>query len=174
MPRLCCAFLGHYPMRFRWGWDEEDYFCIKLKTVLLQQIQLNGFTQFMTTCDPGVGLWCAEMVNVLRDSDGELQLFVILPHEEQATKGAPYLQERYFEMLRKCTYMMTITPQKTKTSQRDAFEYIIDNSDIVLAVYDPQSIRGDDVDFAMGYAKENRRPMILVHPDTLDIEDNIT
>ena len=26
----------------------------------------------------------------------------------------------------------------------------------------------------MGYAKENRRPMILIHPDTLDIEDNIT
>jgi uncharacterized phage-like protein YoqJ len=140
-------------MRFRFGWDEEDEACIKLKLVLLQQIQKlirSGVTQFMTACDPGVGLWCSEIINVLRDGDDDLHLYCALPHEEQSTKWAPYLRERYFEMLEKCTYMSAVSKHKTSASQIDAYKYIIDQSDIVLAVYDSASARGDDEDKAMG------------------------
>lgn len=35
-----CGFLSHTPTRFKFGWDEEAVLCIKLKHVLLQQIQL--------------------------------------------------------------------------------------------------------------------------------------
>lgn len=90
--KICCALIGHSPMLFRFGWDEEDPLCIRLKLVLLQQLQalhLNGITQFMTACDPGIGLWGAELVNILRDGDGELHLFCVLPHEEQAKNSRP-------------------------------------------------------------------------------------
>lgn len=170
--KICCALIGHSPMRFRFGWDEENEDCIRLKLVLLQQIQKlirNGVTQFMTACDPGVGLWCGEIVNSLRDGDDELQLYCILPYEEQATKWAPYLRERYFEMLEKCTHMSTVSVHKTPTSQIDACKYIIDRSDIILAVYDPASARGDDVDRAMEYAKIKKRPEILINPDTFEV-----
>ena len=170
--KICCALIGHSPMRFRFGWDEENEDCIKLKLVMLQQIQkliLGGVTQFMTACDPGVGLWCAEIVNILRTDNQDLQLYCVLPHEEQSTKWAPYLRERYFEMLEKCTHMNAVSVRKTPTSQLDAYKYIIDQSDIILAVYDPASARGDDVDKAMEYARTMKRPAILVHPDTFEI-----
>lgn len=170
--KICCALIGHSPMRFKFGWDEEDNACIMLKLVLLQIIQafrLYGVTQFMTACDPGVGLWCAELINILRIGDNALQLFCIEPHEEQATKWAPFLRWRYFEMLEKCTYAAAVSARKTPTSQFDAYRYIISKSDIILAVYDPSSARGDDVDKAMAYAQTRKHPVILVHPDTLDV-----
>lgn len=170
--KICCAMIGHSPMRFRFGWDEDDDECIRLKLMLLQIIQdlrNNNVTQFMTACDPGVGLWCAEIVNILRDGDNAMNLYCILPHEGQSTKWAPYLRERYFEMIEKCTYITAVSTHKTSTSQLDAYKYIIDESDIILAVYDPSSARGDDMDKAMDYVQAIKRPVILVHPDTFDV-----
>lgn len=170
--KICCALIGHSPMRFRFGWDEEDEDCIRLKLVLLQQLQKlirSGVTQFMTACDPGVGLWCSEIINALRDGNDELQLFCVLPHEEQSTKWAPYLRGRYFEVLEKCTHINAVSLRNTSTPQMDAYKYIIDQSDIVLAVYDHASARADDVDKAMDYVEMKKRPTVLVHPDTFEI-----
>ena len=95
-----CAIIGQNPMRFPWGFDEEDDRCQKLKIELAQQIMVlrqRGVSQFLTACDCGVGLYAAEIVNGLRETtDQDLMLFCYTPHEEQATKWAPYLRERYF------------------------------------------------------------------------------
>ena len=39
--------------------------------------------------------------------------------------------------------------------------------DMVLAVYDPASARGDDVDKAVEYARQQDKPLRLIHPDTM-------
>lgn len=95
-----CAVIGQAPMRFPWGFDEEDSGCRKMKIELAQQVMAlrqRGVTQFLTACDCGVGLYAAEIVNGLRETaDQDLMLFCYTPHEEQATKWAPYLRERYF------------------------------------------------------------------------------
>ena len=52
-----CAVIGQAPMRFPWGFDEEDDRCQKLKMELAQQIMAlrqRGVTQFLTACDCGV------------------------------------------------------------------------------------------------------------------------
>ena len=107
-----CAVIGQNPMRFPWGFDEEDDRCRKLKIELAQQIMMlrqNGVSQFLTACDCGVGLYAAELVNGLRaTTDHDLMLICYTPHEEQATKWAPYLRERYFTMLEKCTYISAV------------------------------------------------------------------
>lgn len=169
--KLCCAIIGHSPLRFHFGWDEEDEDCIRLKLILLQQIQKlrrSGVTQFMTVCDSGVGLWCGEIVNALRECDDELELYCIPPYEEVSTKWAPYLRKRYFEMLEKCTHIYAVSAHKTPTSKRDAYRYIINKSDILLAVYDSAS--GDDnADKAVEYAEKKKLPTLLIHPDTFKI-----
>lgn len=169
MKQLCCAFIGHSPMRFRFGWDEEDDNCIKLKNILLKQIGLlyeRNVTHFMTACDPGIGLWCGELVNILRREKTDLQLYCIIPYEEQAKKWPPYLRERYYELLEKSTYNTAISLHKETASQRNAYKYMIEHADIILAVYDPKSARGDDVDWAMEYAMVKKRNTICIHPDT--------
>ena len=168
--QLCCAVLGHHPMRFAWGFDEEDDGCLNLKLMLAQKImelRQQGVTRFAVVADCGIGLYAGEIINALREHDADLMLFVVTPHEEQATKWAPYLRERYFDLLIKCSHMEAISLRKTATCDADAYRKIIDYADVVLAVYDPTSAQGDTVDQAMEYAQMQKCNTLMIHPDTM-------
>ena len=54
---LCCAIIGQHPMRFPWGFDEEDTGCQDLKLALAQKImelRQQGVTRFAVVADCGV------------------------------------------------------------------------------------------------------------------------
>ena len=89
-------------------------------------------------------------------------LFVVSPHEEQATKWTPDLRNRYFKLLEDCTIMELASHRKTPECEYDAYCKIIDYADMVLAAYDPSTARGDTVDRAMVYAKERRLPVMVL------------
>ena len=165
---LACAIIGQHPMRFPWGFDEEDEGCNALKLALAQRImelRRHGVTRFAVVADCGVGLYTGEIVNALRAHDPDLMLFVVTPHEEQATKWAPYLRERYFRLLADCTIMEAASLRRTPDCEYDAYRKIIDYADMVLAVYDPANARGDAVDRAMEYAQARGLPMKVLFTD---------
>lgn len=57
---LCCAIIGQPPMRFPWGFDEEDEGCNALKLALAQKImelRQQGVTRFAVVADYGIGLY---------------------------------------------------------------------------------------------------------------------
>ncbi len=160
---LCCAVIGQSPMRFPWGFDEEDVGCNALKLALAQKImELRQWdvTRFAVVADNGIGLYAGECINALRKTDPDLMLFVVTPHEEQSTKWAPYLRERYFQLLADCTIMEAASLHRTPDCEYDAYRKIIDYADMVLAVYDPATARGDAVDRAMEYAKARGLPLL--------------
>ena len=165
-----CAVIGQAPMRYPWGFDEEDSGCRKLKIELAQQIMAlrqRGVTQFLTACDCGVGLYAAEIVNGLRETtDQDLMLFCYTPHEEQATKWAPYLRERYFTMLEKCTLISVVCPVGTPDAQLQAYRKIIDLADVVLGVYDLAGPAANDAeDRALTYAVDSaHKPVLILDP----------
>ena len=154
-----CAIIGQHPMRFPWGFDEEDESCGKMK---------NGVSQFLVACDCGVGLYAAEIVNGLRaTTDHDLMLICYTPHEEQATKWAPYLRERYFDMLTACTYLSAVCEVGTSGAQLQAYKKIIDLADVILCVYDADTpLTGGAEDRALAYA-EGQKSLRLLHPTEL-------
>ena len=167
-----CAVIGQHPMRFPWGFDEEDDRCRKLKIELAQQIMVlrqNGVSQFLVACDCGVGLYAAEIVNGLRaTTDHDLMLICYTPHEEQATKWAPYLRERYFDMLTACTYLSAVCEAGAPGAQLQAYKKIIDLADVVLGVYDTDtSTTGSAEDKALVYAEGQHKSLLLLHPTEL-------
>ncbi len=157
-------------MRFPWGFDEEDASCIKMKMELAQQIMAlrqSGVSQFLVACDCGVGLYAAEIVNGLRaTTDRELMLICYTPHEEQATKWAPYLRERYFDMLINCTYMSVVCEVGAQDTQLRAYKKIIDLADVVLGVYDLAGPAANDAeDRALTYAVDSaHKPVLILDP----------
>ena len=165
-----CAVMGQHPLRFPWGFDEEDASCIKMKIELAQQIMAlrqRGVSQFLVACDCGVGLYAAEIVNGLRMTDHDLMLICCTPHEEQATKWATYLRERYFTMLEQCTHISAVCPVGTPDAQLQAYKKIIDLADVVLCVSDtdaPASSGAEDA--ALTYALA-QKPLVLLHPTEL-------
>lgn len=167
-----CAIIGQHPMRFPWGFDEEDESCGKMKMELAQQIMVlrqNGVSQFLVACDCGVGLYAAEIVNGLRaTTDHDLMLICYTPREEQATKWAPYLRERYFDMLTACTYLSAVCEAGTPGAQLQAYKKIIDLADVVLCVYDtdiPATSSAEDR--ALAYAEGQHKSLVLLHPTEL-------
>ena len=166
-----CAIIGQHPMRFPWGFDEEDESCGKMKMGLAQQIMVlcqEGVSQFLVACDYGVGLYAAEIVNGLRTTDHDLMLLCYTPHEEQATKWAPYLRERYFTMLEKCTLISAVCEVGAPDAQLHAYKKIIDLADMVLAVYDRDTPpTGSAEDKALAYAEGQRKSLLLIHPAEL-------
>ena len=167
-----CAVMGPHPLRFPWGFDEEDDRCRKLKIELAQQIMVlrqSGVSQFLVTCDCGVGLYAAEIVNGLRaTTDHDLMLICYTPHEEQATKWAPYLRERYFDMLTACTYLSAVCEVGAPDAQLQAYKKIIDLADVVLCVYDtdiPATSSAEDR--VLAYAESLEKPLVLLHPTEL-------
>ena len=166
-----CAIIGQNPLRFPWGFDEEDDRCRKLKMELAQQIMVlrqSGVSQFLTACDCGVGLYTGEIINGLRMTDRDLMLICYTPHEEQATKWAPYLRERYFAMLEKCTLISAVCEVGAPDAQFQAYKKIIDLADVVLAVYDKDtSPTGGAEDRALAYAEGQRKSLLLLHPTEL-------
>jgi len=164
---LCCAILGQPPMRFPWGFDEEDSGCQNLKLALAQKImelRQQGVTRFAVVADCGVGLYAGECVNALRAHDPDLMLFVVTPYEEQATKWTPDLRNRYFKLLEDCTLMELASHHWTPGCEYDAHRRIIEYADMALAAYDPSTARGDALDRAMEYAKERGLPVTLLAP----------
>lgn len=164
-----CAIIGQNPLRFPWGFDEEDDRCRKLKMELAQQIMVlrqSGVSQFLTACDCGVGLYAGEIINGLRMTDRDLMLICYTPHEEQATKWAPYLRERYFAMLEKCTLISAVCEVGAPDAQFQAYKKIIDLADVVLAVYDKDtSPTGGAEDSALAYAMDvARKPVLALAP----------
>lgn len=166
-----CAVMGQHPMRFPWGFDEEDESCGKMKMELAQQIMMlrqNGVSQFLTACDCGVGLYAAEIINGLRTTDRDLMLLCYTPHEEQATKWAPYLRERYFTMLENCTHISAVCEVGAPDAQLQAYKKIIDLADVVLCVYDtdiPATSSAEDR--ALAYAEGQHKSLVLLHPTEL-------
>ena len=164
-----CAIIGQNPMRFPWGFDEEDDRCRKLKIELAQQIMAlrqSGVLQFLTACDCGVGLYAGEIINGLRTTDHDLMLLCYTPHEEQTTKWAPYLRERYFTMLEKCTHISAVCEVGAPDAQLRAYKKIIDLADVVLAVYDRDTQSADSAeDSALAYAVDTaHKPVFVLSP----------
>lgn len=167
-----CAIIGQHPMRFPWGFDEEDESCTKMKMELAQQIMVlrrSGVSQFLMACDCGVGLYAAEIINGLRaTTDHDLMLICYTPHEEQATKWAPYLRERYFNMLTACTYLSAVCEVGTPDAQLQAYKKIIDLADVVLGVYGADVLTtGSAEDRALAYAEGRHKRLVLLHPTKL-------
>ena len=127
-------------------------------------LRQNGVSQFLTACDCGMGLYAAEIINGLRTTDHDLMLLCYTPHEEQATKWAPYLRERYFTMLEKCTHISAVCEVGAPDAQLRAYKKIIDLADVVLAVYDRDTPpTGSAEDSALVYAMA-RKPVWVLGP----------
>ena len=135
-----CAIIGCSPMCFPWGFDEEDEGCAALKLILMNRISKlkgEGYTRFAVSMDCGVGLYAAEIIRGLKESDGELEIVCYVPYEEQATKWTPELRDRYFIALASCTEVVNVAFKKTVGCEFKAHLEAMKEAATVIAIYDP-------------------------------------
>ena len=134
-----CAIIGCSPMCIPWGFDEEDEGCAALKLILMNWISKlrgEGYTRFAVSMDCGTALYAAEILQGLKESDGELETICYVPYEEQATKWTPELRDRYFNALAACTEVVNVAYEKTVSCEFKAHLEAMKEADTLIAVFD--------------------------------------
>jgi len=167
---LACAFTGHRPARYRFGYDEEYESCVQLKVALAEQIAILigvGVTTFYSGMALGADQWAATIVLNMRAAHPKVRLIAVLPCETQADKWSAEHRERYFDTLAVCDDVITLNTHHTPTCVFERNRFLVDRTDYLLAVYD-NGLRGSTA-CVIRYAQEKRRQIISIHPDTLEI-----
>ena len=168
--KMACAFTGHRPVRFSFGYDEEDEKCIRLKLTLAAQISRLieiGVSTFYTGMALGTDQWCAEIVLDMKRQYPNVRLNAVLPCETQASKWSPEQRERHFNTLADCDDVITLNTRYTPDCMLERNRYMVDHAAYLLAVYDGGNKGGTA--YTVRYAREKKREIIVIRPDTLEL-----
>lgn len=170
MQNKSCAIIAEPPMCFPWGFDEEDERCAKLKLLILNRlsyIQTNGVNHFFVPIDAGIGLYASELVVPLMETNKRLQLYSLIPYEEQAAKWSAELRNRYYTVQEQCTEPVFISRERTPTCELDAMLEAIDRANHVLAVCARDQPQDRTFAVALRYAQKSGHDMQYLIPQEL-------
>jgi uncharacterized phage-like protein YoqJ len=165
-----CAFTGHRPSHLRFGYDETDIDCLRLKITLRREILRMidfGVTQFLSGMAIGMDTWAAEIILTFREQGYNVRLVCVLPCETQADSWNEEQRERYFHILELADEVIYVNTRYTSICMYERNKYLIDHSDNLIAVFDgnPQSGTAQTVNFA----KKLNRNIVIIDPNTLKV-----
>jgi len=159
-----CCFSGYRPEKLPWGTDENDPRCKILKDTILgisEKIQLSGIRHFICGMARGSDTYFCEAVLFLRAKYPGTTVEAAIPCEEQAAKWREDERRRYDNLVRECDYVTYISRQYTKSCMQRRNRYMVDNSSVLLAVYD--GIRGG-TSYTLKYAARRGLEIIKIKP----------
>ena len=168
-----CAIIGGSPMCFPWGFDEEDEGCAALKLILMNQISKlrgEGCTRFAVSMDCGVGLYVAEILRGLKESDSDLEIACYVPYEEQATKWTPELRDRYFNALAACTEVVNVAFEKTAGCEFKAHLEAMKEAATVIVIYDPDDPLCEREASAVAVAEMLNKQILTLDPKAIRLQ----
>ncbi len=137
---MTVCFTGHRPKAFHFGFDETHPDCISLveniKKEVESLIQYYSADTFYTGMALGVDTWGAEAVIALKEKYPSIKLIAAIPFPNQSKSWSEDNAKRYKDILEKCDDHIIISPAYHKGCMHLRNEYMVDHSDIVLAVFD--------------------------------------
>lgn len=163
MIEKCCAFTGHRPKKFPWGYDESDARCTALKNMLAEEISNlaeRGFTEFLSGMAEGTDTWAALAVFALQKEKPLLKLHCILPYEGQAERWTASARERYFSILRQADSVTYVSREYSKDCMLKRNRYLVDHAACLIAVYNGEHRGGTAM--TVRYARKLGRETIIL------------
>ena len=167
-----CAFTGHRPQHLPFGMNENDDRCVKLKEALKEQIinliEAEDVTHFITGMALGVDLYAAEIVLDLKARYPNITLESAIPCETQAVKWSMAQRERYYDIAAQCDKETMLQSHYSPDCMDKRNRYMVDHADFIIAVWDG---RPSGTGKTVTYARDrNGKSIIVIDPVTLAIE----
>lgn len=134
----CCAFTGHRPKKFSWGYNEADIRCAALKKALAGQIVKlvdAGYTNFFSGMAEGTDTWAALAVLALKKENPALKLHCVLPCEGQANQWSASARELYSSILEQADDVVYVSKEYSKGCMLKCNRYLVDYAACLLAAY---------------------------------------
>lgn len=163
-----CALAGLSPQSLPFGFDEGDNLCIylkqKIRTEIINLIEKENVTYYISGMAAGVAMYAAETVLDLKEKYPYISLECVLPCVTYSDKWQRELRKRYFCVISKCDKETLIQRYYSKNCMHKRDQYIVDQSNIVLAVWDG---RPGGTSHIFQCALKQGRPVEVIHPKTL-------
>ncbi len=166
-----CAFTGHRPHKFPWGYDETATGCIQLKAVLfakIAELAATGITDFLSGMAEGTDTWAALAVLALREKNPALKLHCILPCKGQADRWTASARELYYQILDMADDVIYVSEVYHKGCMLERNRYLVDHAAKLLAVYNGERRGGTAM--TVRYAQKLGRTIVLLNTNVCKIE----
>ncbi len=167
---ICCAFTGHRPSQYRFGYDEEHFDCLRIKELMTMQIAGlidNGVRTFLTGMALGADTWGAELVLRFKREYPDIRLIAVLPCETQADRWSVEQRERYFNILAQCNETIYASRRYTRDCMLERDRWLVDHAAFLLAVYNGTPKGGTA--YTVRYAKDKQKAVITINPDDMTL-----
>lgn len=168
-----CAVVGYKPTQFKFKYNESHIECKRINNRLCEQIVLlhgQGIHKFYIGGSLGVDIWAGEIILRLSELPefADLEIGLVLSFEGHDSRWDKRSQKR-MDHLRRHSRSVTILGSPDWPSAecyRKCNKYIIDQSDFLLAVYNPESpVRGSTATMVK-LAQKKGIPITYILPDT--------
>lgn len=136
-----CAFTGHRPQKLPFGFNEGDAACAALKSLLYGRIEDLiglGYAHFLSGGAMGTDIWAAEAVLDLREKYPWIVLEMVSPFDGQADRWSDEYKARHNRLFEEADIVTIISREYTKSCMFRRNRYLVENADMLLAVYDGQ------------------------------------
>lgn len=166
MIERCCAFTGHRPKKFPWGYNETDIRCVALKKAITEEIVKRvdaGYTDFLSGMAEGTDTWAALAVLALKRENPALKLHCVLPCEGQADEWSASARELYFSILEQADEVVYVNQAYSKDCMLKRNRYLVDHAACLLAVYNGEQRGGTAM--TVRYARKLGREIIVLNPN---------
>jgi len=155
-----------------WKRDESDVRCAALKSELRYTVEdlivTQGYEKFISGMAQGADMICAEVVLALKNVYPHIKLECAIPNRAFTVKWALEDVRRYSSILTRADYINFISEEKSydKYSKQDLMLrniYMVDNSDVIIAVYKEGESGGtkNTIDYAISKNKD----VIIISPE---------
>lgn len=165
MDKNTCAFTGHRPNRFPWGYDESNSDCIALKQILTSEIMRladTGVTHFLSGMSEGVDTWAAIDVLALREKNPTIKLHCILPCRSQADIWSEPAKALYHSILEQADSVVYVSRDYHDNCMMERNRFMVDHASILLAVSRGPQRSGTAA--TINYARKMGREIIIIDP----------
>ena len=168
-----CAITGHRPTRFKFGYKENYTDCKRLKKRLRDQFALlyqQGVRWFWVGGALGVDMWAGEILLRMKEQPEyqDIDLFLALPFEGHDAGWDERSKQRMDFLRDHCTGVIVtgVEGQSAAQNYRQRNELMVENADVLVAVYDDDRAIRSGTGMTVNYARRKGLPVILIHPDT--------
>ena len=163
------AFIAHQPKSSPFTEDEESPACARLGEVLRVEIMhraKQGYEAFYCGADRGGGMLFAEQVLQVKNTEyPSIRLICVIPYENRAGRWPERGRERYFRLLEQASEEVLISRRYTRDCYERQNRYIVDQANVLLAVYNGSSKGG--AARTLEYAGSRAKEIVLLDPNTL-------
>ena len=132
-----CCFTGHRPQKLGYGKNsiQCDELKSKLEELIIELIEMEAVTHFISGVALGVDTYAANIVLNLKTQYPDITLECAIPCENQAEKWNERDRDVYYDLISKCDEETLLQQKYTADCMQRRNEYMVDNSDFVIAVW---------------------------------------